>query len=413
MPRANRKANLTKRFIEKLVPGKKRITIYDEATRHLGVMVMPSGHKSYFWFAKVDGHPTWKTIANCDDVSVERARAKAGEYNTGIANWKLAEYKGPNPLECKAEPTLKAALDRYAEDLKAKGMHKAARDVLYNANKYFPQLLGRKLSTVRPEHVQALHSSIVEKGHGHLANRVAQVIRATFNYAIKKKTFTGTNPCAGLDWFHEEERQRALLPTEANAFFTQLAKERGDLPDFVWLCLSTAARKSNVLSMRWDELSVGQGGWVWTVPASKAKSGKAMAIPLVDQVLPILKRRRAMHRESEWVFPSVPSVAGGIKSKSGHVESIRSWRPFLERAGIENLRIHDLRRSAGAWMISSDVPIATVSRSLHHSDISITSKVYTPFLSDTPIRQAFKTALDEMKSAARRSPRKLLEVGRA
>src|SRR6266404_1053390 len=80
------------------VPAEKRTILYDTQVRGLGVMVQPTGHKSFFWFRKVRGYPTWATIGAFPDLTVENARAQAAERNAKLARWKADEYQGDDPF---------------------------------------------------------------------------------------------------------------------------------------------------------------------------------------------------------------------------------------------------------------------------------------------------------------------------
>jgi hypothetical protein len=78
--------NFTKRTLEALpTPKYKRAAWHDKQTRGLGLLVQPTGHKSFFWFRKVRGAPTWKTIGAFPDLTVEQARSSADQFNTDDA----------------------------------------------------------------------------------------------------------------------------------------------------------------------------------------------------------------------------------------------------------------------------------------------------------------------------------------
>ncbi len=73
--------NFRKKSLEALTPPKEKRAVFYDVTRGLGLLVQPTGHKSFFWFRKVNGDPTWKTIGEFPDLTIEQARAKAAEYN--------------------------------------------------------------------------------------------------------------------------------------------------------------------------------------------------------------------------------------------------------------------------------------------------------------------------------------------
>lgn len=115
---------------------------------------------------------------------------------------------------------------------------------------------------------------------------------------------------------------------------------------------------------------------LWTIP--KTKNGEAHTIPLVSQALEILKIR-IQNKKNEWVFAS--------HSKSGHFsDPKKTWKRTLERAGISDLRIHDLRRSLGSWQASTGASLVIIGKTLAHRNVGTTS-IYARLNID-PVRDA-------------------------
>ncbi len=118
------------------------------------------------------------------------------------------------------------------------------------------------------------------------ANRAVQLGRAMFNFGIKTRFISRTdNPFAGVSLYRENERDRVLSDEEAAKLLTELeaipaihSRER-TLRDFILLSLLTGARKSNVMTMRWDEVDLKNG--TWSIPAEKTKTQRAQIIPLL------------------------------------------------------------------------------------------------------------------------------------
>ena len=94
--------------------------------------------------------------------------------------------------------------------------------------------------------------------------------------------------------------------------------------------------------------------------------------------------------QKQWVFPS-------LTSKSGHLEEPRkSWRKVLERAGIQNLRLHDIRRTLGSYQAISGASLQVIGKSLGHKS-STATEVYARMNLD-PIKQSVDKAIDLMES---------------
>ena len=176
------------------------------------------------------------------------------------------------------------------------------------------------------------------------------------------------NPAIGITPFEEQPRERVLQADEFEKFFGILDSEEEDFRDVVMLTLLTGARKSNVLSMRWSDINLKAGNW--TIPSEQSKNGRSQFIVLAESELDILNRRSKVKQAgSPFVFAS--------PSRTGHLTDIKhSWTSFLKRANIEDLHIHDLRRSLASWMASTGANVAVIRSALHHKDIKTTLTVY-------------------------------------
>ena len=95
---------------------------------------------------------------------------------------------------------------------------------------------------------------------------------------------------------------------------------------------------------------------------------------------------------SGFVFP------GG--TRSGHMwNPKKGWRRVLDRAGIADLRIHDLRRSLGSWQAKTGASLAIIGKSLGHKTASATM-IYAR-LDQDPVREAQGRAIGAMLAAGK------------
>jgi integrase len=216
--------------------------------------------------------------------------------------------------------------------------------------------------------------------------------------------WTGHNPASkavnkksGL--FKEEPRARFLNADELGRLFRALKAEANpDVQDYVLLSLWTGARKSDVVSMEWGHVEPLKNN-AWNVPAT-TKGGKPYVCPLSDEAVSILKARMKQRTENaRWVFPSWGT--------SGHVIDFkRAWKQIITRAGIADVRQHDLRRTLGSWQAQAGVSLQIIGKSLGHASSLSSTEIYAR-LSNEPVAEAVADANAAMMLAMKKKPKQL------
>ena len=368
------------------VPGK-RITVYDEGQKGLCIRVTPAGAKAFYCVRKVEGKVEWVRIGDAAAVTIEAARTRAAEIVNDIA-------RGINPAEQKrirkAEMAFSDLFSEWVKECKAKGKKSLGNDER-NYRLHLQGIAKKKLSDIERQTIRRLHAKIGTSSGIYQANRVLALTRAVFNFGIKTLDIPGLiNPAAGLKMHREESRDRRLHADEMPRFFEALAAEENpDVRDYVMLSLLTGARRSNVLAMHWQEINLERK--TWTIPGSKAKAGDSIAVPLTDAAIEVLQSRAETSGAQGWVFPG--------PGRTGHlVEPKKGWQRLLQRAGIDDLRIHDLRRSLASFQIDAGVSLAVIGKGLgHHSQQ--TTAVYARLAQD-PVADAWQKGTDAILVAA-------------
>ena len=391
------KMQFTKKAIAALepVPGK-RVSVYDETQKGLCIRITPAGAKAFYCVRKVDGRVEWIRIGDAAAVTIETARTTAA----GIINQIAA---GTNPAEQKrikkAEMTFSDLFAEWVKDCRAKGKKSLSNDER-NYRLHLQGIAKKKLSEIERSHIRALHQKVSTGAGIYQGNRVLALIRAVFNFGITALDIPGlSNPAAGLKMNREESRDRRLHPDEMPRFFEALAAEENpDMRDYVMLSLLTGARRSNVLAMTWAEINMERR--TWAIPGSKAKAKDNITVPLTDAAIDVLQARAEVSGAKGWVFPGT--------GKTGHlVEPKKGWARLLQRAGIEDLRLHDLRRSLASFQIDAGVSLAVIGKGLgHHSQQ--TTAVYARLTQD-PVADAWQKGNDAILVAA--GVKKTAEVG--
>ncbi|MCB1047832.1 MAG: site-specific integrase, partial [Calditrichaeota bacterium] len=282
--------------------------------------------------------------------------------------------------------TLQDAFDEYMDFIRA---HRKPRTVEQYEWKWRKHLedwsAGRGLKQIRRKDVTALHLRLGNESGHHMANRVMALLRAVINRAIREHELEIPNPAAGVTFFKESSRSRRLLIEELPHFFKAVkAEPNGNIRDFVMLALFTGVRKATLLAMRWDHIRLEQG--LWVIPAVESKTGEEPPVVLSHHVIEILKARRE-RVAGPYVFPGERGAPHMMDPKMG-------WKRILERAGLENLRMHDLRRSLASFQIDTGTPLEVIQKTLGHEN-KATTEIYARMAME-PVRASLEVAIEEM-----------------
>jgi integrase len=242
----------------------------------------------------------------------------------------------------------------------------------------------RKISSLRKVDVVTLHAKIGRTRGQYAANRVVELLCSMFNKA-GEWGWEGENPAEEVKAFQERKRERFMDGDELRAFFQSLAQESNEtIRDYILVSLLTGARRSNVQGMRWQEINWERG--VWAIPAENAKGNEIINLPLSPNAMQVLEKRKGA-RAGEWVFPG--------PGKTGHlVEPKTAWKRILQRAGLSDLRLHDLRRTLGSWQAATGASLPIIGKSLGHKSLAAT-QIYARLNLD-PVRASVNKATDAM-----------------
>ena len=380
---------LTKAAIDALpLPEPNRRKSYHfDSVPGLQLRVTASGIKTFSVFKRVkSGSPERITIGRYPSVTPEMAKREAAKIVADLVSGKSAASAS---RAGRGEITLGELFDDFLQHKRnRRGAYLSEatkRDYKSSFKLHFNKFKGRQLSKVKEGELAALHTQIGRE-HPTRANRVAALASSLFSYAISRKLFDGKNPAAGIQKFPENSRERFLQADELPRFFQAVSEEPNEtLRDYVLVSLLTGARRSNVLAMKWSEVNLERGEW--RIPVTK--SGTPQTVTLSPVVIEILHGRREL-AESEFVFPGTGSTGHLTEPKKG-------WKRILERGGIDDLRLHDLRRTLGSWQAKTGASLAIIGKSLHHKSQNTTA-IYARLDLD-PVRESVNSATNAILEA--------------
>lgn len=338
---------------------------------------------------KFGRHPAW---------GVKAARMEAKRLKVEIDRG--ADPHGADKAVREA-PTMRDLCQEYIEQhlsrkrasTQADGKSMIERDIL-------PAIGTKKVAEVDYRDIEKLHRNITQglgrvrvgdetrprdRAAPYRANRVLALLSSIFALAIKLKMRPDhDNPArdGSIERNVEEKRKRYLKPDELVKLTAALnAHSDRREADVVRLLLLTGARLGEVLNMRWDQLDLDAG--LWTKPASTTKQKADHEVTLSAAAVKLL---REIEPDGEFVFPS--PVTGLPRAD----DFKRPWREITRAAGIQGLRLHDLRHSAASYLVSAGHSLPMIGSILGHSNTTTTSR-YAHLLQD-PQRAAVNALAD-------------------
>jgi integrase len=223
------------------------------------------------------------------------------------------------------------------------------------------------------------------------ATRAVKLLRAIFNFAISRR-LCRENPTKGVKTFPDVSRERFLSPAELGRLGDALtaAEAEGANPSHVRiirLLALTGARKSEVARLRWSEVKSGY------LQLEDSKTGRK-TIPLGAPAQELLAS--IVRTASPWVFPDPRDPSLPIRNLDF------AWVGFRKRAGLDEVRIHDLRHSYASVGVAGGATLFLLSKVLGHSHPGTTARY--SHLADDPLRAAADKIAGTISSAMGTAP---------
>ncbi|WP_198157581.1 tyrosine-type recombinase/integrase [Methylobacterium nodulans] len=317
---------------------------------------------------RVDGRERRFTIGSHPEWSAAAARKEAESLKRRID-------RGEDPLgrrqETRQTPTMADLCALYIERHLPKKRPSSQRDDrVFIRTLILPRFGPEKVTAMRHGDIEALHREI--SAHApYRANRLVALFSKLFSLGINWG-LTTENPAKGIERNPERMRTRYLDADELARLQAALdTYSSQQVANAIRLLLLTGARRSEVLAARWDQFNLESG--VWTKPAASVKQAREHRVPLSVAAVALLQAMRA-EASSAYLFPGKAEgrPLGDIK---------KAWASICRRAGLEDLRLHDLRHSYASYLASAGHSLPTIGALLGHSQAQTTQR-YAHLLDD-------------------------------
>ena len=334
-----------------------RYEVYDGTTPGFGIRVAPSGKKSFFVLYRQGARSRRLTLGGFPTLSLANAREKARHSLADVLNGK--DPGAEKQADRRAE-TFSELFEAYLADPRVSGKRSFKEDHRIGHRELLPALGNLRLKEIEPTHIESILRKITRRGAPIMANRTLALARSVFNFATKKRIHTGVNPCLGVTRPKEESpRERIYSEEEVRRIWEACDSRPGWVSAAVRLYFLTAARRSEVLGMRWSEINLKDA--VWALPGTRTKNGRPHLVPLSPLAFEILSGLKAGAKDSPFVFPGGKSGAP-VTTIQKRLDAIGA------SSGVEDLRLHDIRRTVATGIAKRGFPRFVIGKILNHTD---------------------------------------------
>ena len=356
---------LTQRRVDALAPRRTVHDVRDTQLKGYGVRVMPSGAKRYFIHSQHRGRRVWKTVADAETVTETEARARARSMLTALRDG--GEPDAEDPREVLFEKVAEEVFARYGRRWKLRTL-KANR--IYLRRQILPFFRGRAIGAITREDVQAWFRSLHATPAA--ANRSAPILSVIMQQggslgspAERQQPLQG-HPALPAGTVGTLPVSRGIPPPRRSP---GASRRRASVPrSGRALLVLTGCRKSEILTLQWRFYREGR------LYLADSKTGPR-TVWLCEAARDVLDR---VPRSARSVFP--------VEGRRAPWWLQRFWLQVRTQAGLEDVRLHDLRHSYASMALLSGESVRTLGRLLGHERAATTLKY--AHLSDISVREA-------------------------
>ena len=323
------------------------------------------GPPSYFLQTRVNGRLRWITIGkHSSPWTPSTARREALRLLNEIAD---GVDPGLERRASRAVPTVAEAAKDFMEShgAKLKASTRTEYDRLLR-NAILPAFGRRTIDDIARNDITRFHNALSETPRK--ANFALAVLSIMMSWCEEEGLRArGTNPCRQIRKYREVARQRFLSDEELERLgrVLQELEQAGEESPYaiaaIRLLLLTGARLGEILSLEWRFVDLQRG--LLALPDSKTGQKAIFLNEAAVNLLLLLPRETAN-----------PFVIVGARPSSHLINLQKPWRRIRERAGLGDVRIHDLRHSFASIAAAQGASLQLIGRLLGHTTPQTTQR---------------------------------------
>jgi integrase len=382
---------ITKRAVDALRPAAdgREVVMWDSELKGFGVRVQRGGSKAYILKYRAGGgrHAPLRKVTigkHGSPWTPDEARAEARRLLALVAH-------GRDPASAKAAAKTAPTVDDLArrfltEHAEAKRKPSTAKEYRRLLDHVILPALGKKrVADLTRQDVARLHHA--RRATPTEANRALAVLSTMFNLAERwGERPDSSNPCRHVEKYRQRRRERMLSTDELARLGDVLAGYDGS-PYYaaaIKLLVFTGARLGEILALQWQWIDFERG----EARLPDSKTG-AKTIHLPPPALAVLA-------ELPLVEGNPHVIVGGVAG-AALVNLEKPWRAIRKTAGLDDVRLHDLRHSFASVAASGGMGLPIIGKMLGHTQAQTTQR-YAHLASD-PVKAAAATVAGKIAAA--------------
>lgn len=420
---------ITKTSVDALKPREKPWIAWDTDLAGFGVRVQPSGVKSYVIQFRIGGGRSADggrhTLGKTTTLTAVQARKAAADL---LAKVRLGADPVGERRAAQAIPSFAEVANEWlAVHVKAKRKGRTAQEYERILKTVLAPAIGKmKITDLRRADVARLHEGMAETPA--LANRALAVISSIWNWTARRELVEATaNPAKGIERYPEHGRERFLSSAEfarlgdalhqaetvglvydvdddkSKAKHAPKVENRRTIVDpfaiaAIRLLILTGARLQEIVTAKWSYVDAERGALF--LPTSKTGKKLIYLSPAALQVLADIPR-----------IDGNEYVVAGSKTNRPRTDLKRPWAAITKAAGLEGLRIHDLRHSFASLGAGGGLGLPIIGKLLGHSQAATTHRY--AHLDTDPLRRAVDTIGQQIEGMMRKKSADVVPIRRA
>jgi len=367
-PTQPQKSRITKTIVDNAQPATRRYHIHDAEIPGFALKVEPSGSKIYVLDYRANGGGRYAPkkrikIGKHGVFTPDQARTRAKEY---LAKIVMGQDPGADRDAERCKNLFKNVSERYMKEYithhNKPSTVRGKKHVLHGA--IMPHFKNIYVEDISRKDVQEWHGKLHKTPIN--ANRslacLSHIMKICEDWGLRQPN---SNPCLGIKRYRENKRERYLNQTELRKLIDTINSAEADGSEersmmiFFRMLIFTGARQGELLTAKWDYVNYEEGALL--LPDSK--TGKKKVNLCAEAIEEIDKLERIAG--NPYLFPA---YFVGVPKKLGrhHSPPNEMWHRILDKAGIKDLRKHDLRHAFASFAIMAGLTLEEIGQLLGH-----------------------------------------------